>query len=1058
MADIQVYHAALRGTLSPDQAVRMKSELDVKAVQKLPGFLPMALQVAVQEQDVAIRMASAITFKNFVRSHWAGSSVVVPDADRDQCKQMMVASIVAVPQNLRPQLCLALHFMLVHDFPEQWPNFIEQVGHFVQQTQNTSAVYGGLLALQEVIKAFAWKTGKDRNPLVKIVKTVFPYLLQIATDLVQHDSEEAASMLKVICKSYFGSMQSQLSKSHMDPNNLAGWCQLFVAVISKPIPDAVFGPHADASDKAQHPWWKAKKWAFHVLNKYFTRYGNSKLETFSTDKKYKTFAPMFMAQYAPTILNTYLNITQQAIQHGTFVSPRVVYLMTSFYAAAIKHKDTWAILKTHVPMLIQHVVHPYLCISADDLALWTDDPVEYVHAHKDPLEDFRSPTAGCQQLLLELAVGRRAATFDQIMAFIHQVVVAHAQQPTPQTANQKDGALHMLLMLADVALSPKSSVRNDMETFLVNYVFPEFASPAKYLRARALQTVAAFSELEYANSQHALRALEAALAAIQDTDLPLRIEAGLALKPMIANDVAREAMAPHIPAIMQALLDMQNQIDMDMLATVMEEMVEVFSEQVAPFAVQLAQQLAATFVRIMDDAQAGIDAFEPTNDDDFDFDAATDKTMAAMGVLKTMQTLVLSVDGSKDIMLQLETTIAPVLCYVLDHQIIDLYGDVFELIDSCTYSLKEVSPCMWSMFDKIYRVSKTDASDFVCEMVPCLDNYISYGTREFAANVQLQQAMVDLINICMTTADLGEADRVCGCQLMESMMLHLRGHIDAYLPHFISLAVAQLAQKIKTNHLRVSTLEVVINAIYYNPPLALHILEENHWTTAVFDQWARSVAAFSRVHDKKLCIAGICALLAVPHAQLPAVVQQGLPQIMAMAAAVFQSLPKALENRSEQERFFSGIDEASDVDAFDVPDEIVDDDGADGFEDIVDDDDDAGFVDEDDEELMHLAAAARRANGGDASDAESDDDDDDEIPEEMYFDSPLDAFEPYGAFTATFQALEAQNPATYAGLTAGISAETHQVVVAVMQKAVEIQQQEAANAAAAAAAAGTVQA
>lgn len=39
------------------------------------------------------------------------------------------------------------------------------------------------------------------------------------------------------------------------------------------------------------------------------------------------------------------------------------------------------------------------------------------------------------------------------------------------------------------------------------------------------------------------------------------------------------------------LLNLTNEIDVDTLASVMEEFVEVFAEQLAPFAVQLCSQL-----------------------------------------------------------------------------------------------------------------------------------------------------------------------------------------------------------------------------------------------------------------------------------------------------------------------------------------------------------------------------------------------------------------------------------------------------------------------------------
>jgi hypothetical protein len=61
------------------------------------------------------------------------------------------------------------------------------------------------------------------------------------------------------------------------------------------------------------------------------------------------------------------------------------------------------------------------------------------------------------------------------------------------------------------------------------------------------------------------------------------------------------AMGPNLPFIMQEFLNLTNEIDIDTLSSVMGEFVEVFAEQLTPFAVQLCSQLRDTFLRIMEE-------------------------------------------------------------------------------------------------------------------------------------------------------------------------------------------------------------------------------------------------------------------------------------------------------------------------------------------------------------------------------------------------------------------------------------------------------------------------
>ena len=93
-------------------------------------------------------------------------------------------------------------------------------------------------------------------------------------------------------------------------------------------------------------------------------------------------------------------------------------------------------------------------------------------------------------------------------------------------------------------------------------------------------------------------------------------------------------------------------------------------------------------------------------------------------------------------------------------------------------------------------------------------------------------------------------------------------------------------------------MEMVINAIYYNPILALHVLESKGWTNKFFSLWFGSIDSFNRVHDKKLCIVAIIALLGVHADQVPASVSIGWPRLLQGITALFRSLPAAEKFRT----------------------------------------------------------------------------------------------------------------------------------------------------------------
>lgn len=182
-------------------------------------------------------------------------------------------------------------------------------------------------------------------------------------------------------------------------------------------------------------------------------------------------------------------------------------------------------------------------------------------------------------------------------------------------------------------------------------------------------------------------------------------------------------------------------------------------------------------------------------------------------------------------------------------------------------------------------------------MLPALDNFISYGTNVLMQTPAYIQALVSMISDIFNDEKVGGMDRICGCKLAESMMLNLRGHINEYIPEFIKLAMTVISSnELKVKSYRIHLMEMVINAIYYNPILALHILESNGWTNKFFSSWFSNIESFSRVHDKKLSIVAISALLTLRAEDVPSSVQQGWPRLLQGIVRLFQTLPTALKS------------------------------------------------------------------------------------------------------------------------------------------------------------------
>jgi importin-7 len=189
------------------------------------------------------------------------------------------------------------------------------------------------------------------------------------------------------------------------------------------------------------------------------------------------------------------------------------------------------------------------------------------------------------------------------------------------------------------------------------------------------------------------------------------------------------------------------------------------------------------------------------------------------------------------------------------------------------------------------------AADCCQDMLPALENFVTYGTEMLQQNRSYLEAIVDMVRTIFKDEKVGGVDRICGCKLAEIVLLTLRGYADDFVPEFINLAMTVLTNdESKVKSYRVHLMEMVINCIYYNPIIAMQVLESNGWTNKFFSLWFSNMDGFTRVHDKKLSIAAISSLLTLRGEQVPVSVQQGWPRLLQGIVRLFQTLPAALKS------------------------------------------------------------------------------------------------------------------------------------------------------------------
>lgn len=444
---------------------------------------------------------------------------------------------------------------------------------------------------------------------------------------------------------------------------------------------------------------------------------------------------------------------------------------------------------------------------------------------------------------------------------------------------------------------------------------------------------------------------------------------------------------------MQELLHVVRETENDDLTNVIQKMICEYSEEMTTIAVDMTQHLAMTFSKVLQS-----DAYEEVED----------KTVMAMGILNTIDTILTVVEDHKEITQQLEGICLQVIGLVLQKHVIEFYEEVLSLAYSLTCQV--ISPNMWQLLGVLYEVLQQDCFEYFTDMMPLLHNYVTVDTDAFLSNPK----NVEIIyNLCkkVLTGDAGEDAECHAAKLLEVIILQCQGKgIDQCIPLFVEAVLERLTRGVKTSELRTMCLQVTIAALYYSPMLLVHTLENIRFShsaepiTAQFiNQWMNDTDCFLGLHDRKVCIIGLSTLMEMQNR--PEAVNAVAAQILPSLLLLFLGLKRAYASKITNDQDENGEE----------------DEDAEENEEIPSDEDDIREAGQ-----QYLDMLEQHQVEEDEEDDDDDEWDEDGLEETALegFSTPLDEdnyVDEYQIFTSALLRIQSVDAAWYQTLTAPLS-------------------------------------
>eukprot|EP00850_Spirogloea_muscicola_P013908 SM000097S24761 [mRNA] locus=s97:152586:160145:+ [translate_table: standard] len=1088
--DLATLGGVLQLALSPSPQERKAAEDKLIEFQHAPGHLVRLMQVIVSTSaDLAIRQIASIYFKNLVAKDWvakdSGRASKDGTCDKATVRDNLLEAIICAPALLRSQLGECLKTIVQSDYPEQWQALLPLVDgnlHSMDQPRVT----GALFALRVLARKYEFKhEDEERAPSHVLVSTTFPVLINIFKYLLSlpEPDAEIAILIKLICKIFWSScyvrtsapiphqlswrcqslcrrrmfalpgwVASSISLSDLSQRQAAvmgsllggrsrsGRCTSSTASTNGKQPELSFCDNTNLSlppytllllvPTVEVAWsvdvkdTDSKSWACSCS------FGDPKV----VKGEPRAFAVMFQKRFAGKFLQAYLALLLRIRQEGGHQPERVINLALQYLTTSISKTPQYQLLKPQLNVVLFEICFPLMCFNDSDAALWRDDPHEYVRKGYDIIEDMYSPRTGAINLIVELVRKRGKENLQPLLTSIVDVFNNFKNSPPEaRQYQQKDGALLVVGALSD-KLKATEPYKNQLETMLVHHVFPEFQSPMGHLRAKAAWVAGQYADIPYAETSHFTHAFHSVVAALRDSELPVRVDSVVALRSFVEciqashkidNRAELDEMRAMLPQLLDELFKLMNEVENDDLVFTLETIVDKFGEEMAPYALGLVQNLVVPFViakHIMQPYATDAAAFwkcVKSSDADEDDD---DGLLAAVGCLRAIGTILESISALPHLFPQLEPTLLPIMQQMLSEDGQDVFEEVLEIASYMTYFTPTITLDMWSIWPLMVKAVNSWAVDFFDNVLGPMDNLISRSTEHFLTcqEPNYQQDLYNMVATLLGDEKLEDEDVEAAPKLMESVLQNCQGRVDHWVEPYLTIAIKRL-RVAKKLHVKDLLTETLANALYYNAPLCISILQKMGVTGEVFQTWFQMLYArhkngrpmhFRREHDKKVCILGLARLLLVPVAVLPEELQSGLDQ-------VFKGLLKLLVEYKEQQ---AGVTQAAKAEEEEEEDEEAED-LEEGWEDEEIEDGDEDDENEDangDNERVQRVAQKAGASFQWASENDEDDSDDEDWIDEEEFQSPIDAIDPFVYFADTMKTMSATDPQRFQMLTGGL--------------------------------------
>lgn len=947
--DLELLSQAFLATLDADLVTREAAETYLWNCRSNRDVLSACLTLSISEKYLSvIQQSAAVYLKNIVLKDWKPSASapstptdvnggantphsisnntsileIAPD-QKNEFRQQLVYSLHLASPEVLVHLTAIVAALIPIDFPYNWPDLLSSTITMLQSSDSNS-VYCGVLCCVQILRYFSLpscpREQRDAN-LNSIVSSLFPLLYGIAAPLSMDSHEKAALILWKILKAYKFAISLCIPGFLLEDQQVKIWLDLCINLLQRPIlsehildpqetrpytfshkhtlstssssSSTSSSPHEAlpitlSGERSLQAWIKCKKWACFIHTKlmtfYATKHLSGPLNPFFPRPQSSPFATIYLSHFAPSVCNILLNEVRiwraQPPQSVSFLSlDKSLINLYAYFDASLAIPSLWNILLPNLELLISDLVFQTLLLSDSDVELLHHQPEEYIITNIENAEF--TPRASACNFLTNMVKSHQGQgqVMEGFFLFVNQCIAKHNENRDDYLLSiQKDAALQMISSIRTTLMSSNSLFAQQVESFMVEQVSLDTCSQHSFLRARACELISEFGQLKYSEADLQLLLLRI-MDCLNDSEVVVRFQAIVTLKTLIDYPSVRTALSLRITQVMHKILEIYDDVDSERISLVMEDLIFTFPKQLSPFSFQLSEQLANQFTRIMSELLAR---------DQTEYGYVDDKHMAALGILNAFSTLLLSLEKSPNLLINLEPNLMPIVRIVLENDEESFFQEVFDLIDTCLYSVAQVTDTMAQVVGMIQKGFKRNPERGAEYHMPCLCHLVQFdSTNKLMTEDNVRFFFEMILHFTSDRSKFGDEDTHEACSFAQLIILkHAElgptNLVDYYTSQLLQCCASVLTSPSSSGGGLRSVLCVYLGALFYNPPGVTQFLADRNYLAPLIEVLRTQPDVLARPYEKKLAALACLRLLGAKYGQ---------PADALLVASLFETAP-----------------------------------------------------------------------------------------------------------------------------------------------------------------------